>query len=97
MWSGSNLTKNSIKLSKIDWERTDRARQIWTLMFRSSWPLFIREKDLITMNYIEINKDYQKGRNLHTNSLHYLLNGYEKYLFFLLKGSFGSKLKLVII
>ena len=71
-------------------------KQIWTLMFRSSWPLFIREKDLTTMNYIGINKDYQKGRNLHTNSLHYLLNGYKKYLFFLLKGSFGSKLKLVI-
>ena len=39
--------------------------QIWTLMFRSSWPLFIREKDLITMNYIEMNKDYQKVRKLH--------------------------------
>ena len=43
-------------------------KQIWTLMFRRSWPLFIREKDLITMNYLEINKDYQKGRKLYTHN-----------------------------
>ena len=32
VWSGSNLTKNSIKLSKIDWERTDRARLDFTIV-----------------------------------------------------------------
>ena len=31
VWSGSSLTKNSIKLSKIDQERSDRARLEFTI------------------------------------------------------------------